>query len=79
EEWSPIYSNHIQSFNYYHGSSGYKLIGVIVHSGPKDCGYYTFYLLRNNQWSLYDNGKVTAVSTEQVPREKAYVYLYEQQ
>lgn len=65
-------------------SSFYELCGVISHKGRSaDGGHYVYWGKKSNQWLIYDDEHVAAVSEEDVKRLRgvgeshiAYVLLY---
>ncbi|CAO1382523.1 unnamed protein product [Diamesa serratosioi] len=61
---------------YRDGNSKYRLVAFISHMGSSSqVGHYVCHILKNNQWTIFNDNKV-AIS-QNPPKDLGYLYLYE--
>ena len=69
---APISNNKV----YRDGNSKYRLVAFISHMGSSSqVGHYVCHILKNNQWTIFNDNKV-AIS-QNPPKDLGYLYLYE--
>lgn len=57
-------------------SGKYKLKGFISHVGSNfNCGHYVAHIKKNEEWAIFDDGKVA--KSEDPPLSHGYLYFYE--
>lgn len=61
---------------YFWNSTGYRLIGIVSHSGPSTlCGHYVAHVLKEGRWVIFNDDKVGASINP--PKEMGYLYFFE--
>lgn len=91
ESWSNNLMIVLKRFNYHKGRlsknnntivvplnwrKGYKLKGIVYHSGSLHGGHYVYVGMKNNQWFLYDDDSVNKINERQFERFKNNGYIY---